>query len=469
MYLTTKVFLLRVVTVCSVVVFLFLTACTPTITEAPAGVSSETSEGERETTGSALEASIGKPSAAELEGTLRVSAPPWIFKKFPLEEVATRFEADHPGVTVDLTRVDKWNAPTYITAWKSGHTPVDVYIGGTGSMLGPVIAGGWLEPMDDMLTGHMAKDKFISSFLAAGHYKRPDGEGTYYPVVPFMGEVAIIGVNTEALQKAGLWAGDAPVLISSWDEEEFFNWFSKLVPQSPTGAHVQIWDREFMQYNYCASIIAMTGTCLEEDGQGFDVTSDAARMWLGYIQKMNEQGVGKWTVTFEDGMSKWKTGAAGSLFAAQGHIMELVSVTEDEADIAYFGWPGAEENGSVLWTHAVWIPKVSPNKELGRAFIREQIFSPYFQQWGFNNYGKLPVLKEYYGEGITWFQDQIPTILAVADASKPIPLFEDMQIYLDVLVKYLPEAAFGRMSVDETLQAIQEESKNLDFTNLRAQ
>jgi len=399
---------------------------------------------------------------------LRVAAPPWIFKKFPLEEVAKRFEKDHPGVKVELMRAEKWSAPLYITEWKTGKTPFDVFVGGSGSMLAPVIVGGWLEPLDDMLYGNMAPEKFVGGFLAAGRYRKPDGEGAYYPVIPFMGEVAIIGVNTKLMKKAGLWKDNRPVPIPSWNEEEFFNWFRKLKKVSPIGAHVQIWDREFMQYNWCGPILAMTRTFLEEDGRGFDVTSDAAKKWLRFLQKMHKEGIGTWTITDDAGYSKWKTGAAGSFYAAQGHIMELVSITGNQSDIAYIGWPGAEKNGSIIWTHSVWIPKVSPHKKLAKQFIREQIFSRYFQQWSFNHYGKLPVIKDFYGEGITWFQDEMPTILAIANASKPIPLFKDLQKYLDILMKYLPEAAFGRMSVEEALKKIQEESKDLDFTDIRA-
>ena len=140
-----------------------------------------------------------------------------------------------------------------------------------------------------------------------------------------------------------------------------------------------------------------------------------------------------WTTTDDQGYSKWKTGTTGSFYAAQGHIMELVSVTEDESDIAYLGWPDADENGSIIWTHSVWIPKVSDKKEAAKTYIREVIFSQKMQQWSFNNYGKLPVMKDYYGDGITWLQDQMPTILSVADASSPIPLFADLQEYLDIL------------------------------------
>ena len=403
---------------------------------------------------------------APAEGQLlRVSAPPWIIKKFPVEEVIERFEADHPDVTVELNAVDKWNSAAYITEWKEGETSVDVFIGGSGSMLAPVIVGEWTEPMDHMLTGNMAPDKFVGGFLAAGKYKKPDGSGDYYPVLPFMGEVSIIGVNTAIAEKAGLMDGANVKPIPSYDEDEFLAWFQALADHSEVGGHVQIWDREYMQYSYCGAIMAMTdGNCFTD--KGFDVTSDAAKKWLTLVQKMNEQGIASYTVTDDEGYDKWKTNNAGSFLAAQGHIMELVNaVTNDESSIAYTGWPGGR---SIIWTHSVWIPKVSPNKELAEAFIREQIFSPYFTQWSFNNYGKLPAIKEYYGDGIERFQDQMPMILSVADNSKPVPLYADMEAYLDVLVTYLPEAAFGRMSVDDALMAIQEETADLDFTDLRA-
>jgi len=416
----------------------------------------------------AAEPQEGQTAEQEVK-TLRVAAPPWIYLKFDLENFAKEFDKNHPEVKLELIRADKWGGPTYITEWKQGTTPFDVFVGGSGSMLAPLIAGGWTEPMDSMFTGDMAQDKFVGGFLSAGHYKKPEDNGTYYPCIPFVGEVSIIGVNTSIMKDAGLWEDGSPTPIPSWEPEAFRNWFGALNEASDLGAHVQIWDREFMQYNYAGPIKAMTGTFMEEDGRGFDVTSDAAKRWLTYLQEMHDEGVAAFTTTDDQGYQKWKTNATGSFYAAQGHIMELVSVTEDESDIAYLGWPDADQNGSIIWTHSVWIPKVAKNKDLAKAFIREVVFSKEMQQWSFNNYGKLPVMKDYYGDGITWFQDQMPTILSVADASSPIPLFADLQEYLDILYKYLPEAAFGRMSVDKALQNIQDESEGLDFSDLRAQ
>jgi spermidine/putrescine-binding protein len=408
----------------------------------------------------------GAEEAAEVK-TLRVAAPPWIFKKFDLENFSTEFDNNHPELKLEMIRADKWSAPTYITEWETGSTPFDVFVGGSGSMLAPIITGEWTEPMDSMLTGDLAKDNFVGGFLAAGKYKKSGG-GSYYPCIPFVGEVSIIGVNTEILKDAGLWQNGKPAPIPSWNEDDFFNWFSKVNDSAELGAHVQIWDREFMQYDYCGPIKAMTGTFMEENGKGFDVTSDAAKKWLRFLQKMHDEGMGVWTTTDDQGYAKWKTGQTGSFYAAQGHIMELVSVTEDESDIAYLGWPDADKNGSIIWTHSVWMPKVAKNKDLGKAYIREVVFSKEMQQWSFNNYGKLPVMKDYYGEGITWFQDQMPVILAVADASSPIPLFGDLQEYLDILFKYLPEAVYGRMDVNQALNKIQQESSGLDFSDLRA-
>jgi len=445
-----------------------ITACAPAaeepVVEGPVAEEAAVEEADVEEVAVEEEAAADEP--AELAGTLQISAPPWIIKKFPLEQAIERFMADHPGVTVELNAVDKWNVATYIAEWKQGETSVDLYVGGSGSMLAPVISGDWSEPLDDMLVDSMAPEMWVGGYLAAGKYMAPDGSGSRYPVLPFMGEVSIIGVNTVIAEKAGLMDGANLKPIPSFEEAEFLGWMQALADNSQVAGHVQIWDREFLQYNYCAPIIAMTGNCFTENG--FDVSSDAAKQWLTLVQKMNETGVAAYTITDDEGYDKWKTNESGSFFAGQGHVMELVNaVTEDESSIVYTGWPG---QGSVIWTHSVWIPRVAADdaKDLAKAFMREQIYTPFFSQWSFNNYGKLPVMKEHFGEGIERFQDQMPIILGVADASKPVPLYTDMEEYLDILNKYLPEAAFGRMSVEDALAAVQAETADLDFTDLRA-
>ncbi len=410
----------------------------------------------------------GQTGGGEVEAqTLRVASPPWIFKKFDLETYCDRFESDHPEITVERIRADKWGGVTYIPEWEAGESSFDVFVGGSGSMLAPLIVGGWTEPMGGMLTGNMAPDKLVGGFLAAGMYKK-DGGGSYYPVLPFMGEVAIIGVNTNILKDSGLWSGDKPVPIPSMNQGEFVGWFAKMKDNAPVGAHVQIWDREFMQYDYCSGIQAQNGTFLAKDGKGFDLSSAAAKKWLGLLQTLYREGLAAYPISDDKGYELWKSGAAGSFFAAQGHVMELPSVTGRNEDIAYTGWPGSDKNGSIIWTHSVWMPKVVKNKDVCRMFIREQVFHKDFGQWSFNNWGKLPIVKEAYGAGITRFQDQMPVILSIADASGPIPLYKDLDKYLDILQKYLTEAAFDRMSVDEALDSVKSEIQDLDFTDVRA-
>jgi ABC-type glycerol-3-phosphate transport system substrate-binding protein len=410
----------------------------------------------------------GKEATQEGPRSLLIAAPPWIKTKTATLAAVESFQKTHPNVTIEVVTVDKWGGPTYIPEWQAGKTSFDLFISGTGTMLAELIVGGWLDPLDDMLTGAMAKEKFVAGFLKEGAYRKADG-GTYYPVIPFLGEEASLGINTEVLKSAGLWKDGKPVGIPSWKEADFFGWFRKLAPFSDQGAHVQIWDKEFIQYNYAAPLLAMTGSFLDSSGKGFDVSSEAARTWMHMVQKLHTDKLANYTVTDTAGYEAWKTGKAGSFFAAQGHTMELVLSAGKPVDaIGYVSWPGAETHGSIIWTHSVWIPKVSRNKDLARAFIQEMVFSKDFQQWQFNNWGKLPVLKEAYGEGIERYAEYMPMILEIADNSQSIPLFKDLQAYADILKKYLPEAAQNRMSVEEALSKIAAESAGLDFTDIRA-
>ena len=247
-----------------------------------------------------------------------------------------------------------------------------------------------------------------------------------------MGEISIIGVNTDLMKEAGLWENERPVPIPDFADDGFFGWFEQLNEASPGGGHLQIYQRPFLLYNYCTGIIAMKGTCFAEGDEGFDVSSDEAKLWLSMLQQLYSDGSAVYSASMDDGYALWKTGSIGSFNAAQGHIMELATITEDESDIAYLGWPGAEDNGSIVWVHSVSIPKVATDnsKVLARAFISEQVFSDFFQQWSFNNYGKMPVLKSAYGEGITRFQSEMPTLLAIADNSMSIPAWEDSEEYM---------------------------------------
>jgi spermidine/putrescine-binding protein len=399
---------------------------------------------------------------------LRIVAPPWAFTKTPLEECAKKFEAAHPGVKVELTRIDKWQVPAFIAEWQTGKSSFDLGITGTGSMLAPVIVGNWIDPLDDLYTGNMSKDKIVTSFFNEGAFKDKNGK-TFYPLIPFVGEASIIGANTEILKKSGLMKGNTPVGIPSFNDKDFYAWFNKIKPNAPVGAAVFPWDKEFMQYDYLAPILAMSGTFLSKDGKGFDVTSPSAKKWLGQLQKLNKDGLGSYTISIDAAIEKWKTGAAGIMFAAQSHAQELVNIPgRQESNLAYIAWPGAEKNGTIIWSHSAWVPKLATQKDLAKAFIKEQIFSIYWQQWTWNHYGKLPVLKEAYGKGITRFANQMPTLLKIAESSKSIPVYTDLQPYLDIMTKYIPEAAYGRMSVDEALKKVQEESAKLDFSDIRA-
>jgi hypothetical protein len=403
------------------------------------------------------------------EKVLKIIAPPWVFLKTPLKECAAKFEKDHPGTKVELTQIDKWAVPTFIAEWQTGKSSFDLNLSGTGSMLAPVITGNWVIPLDDMLVGNMAPEKFVKSALAEGKYKDASGKA-YYPVMPFVLESSTIGVNTAIMQKSGLWKDGKPVGIPSFDDKAFYDWFNKIKPNAQAGAAVFPWDKEFMQYNYAGPILAMSGTFEAKDGKGWDTSSASAKKWLGMLQKLNKDQLGVYTISIDAAIEKWKTGAAGMMYAAQGHAQELAKVPgRKESDVAYISWPGADKNGTIIWTHSVFIPKVisKAQQDLAKQFVKEQVFSKYWQQWTWNNYGKLPAMVEAY-DGLTAYKDSIPMILKTVQNAKSIPLYKDLQTYLDILNKYLPDAAYGRAKVDDTLKKINDETKALDFTDIRA-
>jgi spermidine/putrescine-binding protein len=413
---------------------------------------------------------MGCPAQDTSPKTLTIATPSFVQLKTDTKAAIERFKKNHPNVTIVLTTIDKFDIATAIPEWQANKTSYDLYISGTGSMLSTVIAQNWLEPMDEMLTGAMAKDKFVAGFLKEGYFKKADGKGGYFPMIPFLGEAAIIGVNTDVYKKAGMWKDNKPVGLTSMADADVVAYFKKLSPFAEQGAMVQIWDKEFIQYNYTGPILAMTGTFVDASGKGFDVSSAAAKQWLTTLQRLKKEGLATYTTTDTAGYDAWKTGKAGTFYAAQGHTMELVLSAGKPIDaIAYTSWPGAEKNGSIIWTHSVWIPKVSKNKDVAKQFIKEEVFAKAFQQWHFNNWGKLPVLKEAFGDGIQKYKEYMPLILSIADNSKSIPMWVDLAPYVQIFTKYAVAAAMGNISPDEALAKIKAESAGLNFTDMRAE
>jgi len=399
---------------------------------------------------------------------LRIESDEWILKKFPVRQAAERFQKDHPGIKVTVAPKEyKEFVKSYLLMWQAGKTTTDLGIGGMPLQLAPLVGADLLVDLGDMFTGNMAKEKFVQAYLEAGRFTQ-NGK-PYYPVMPFMGELMTLNVNKKLYAKAGLVdAQGNPLPAKDW--EEFENQLRKLKAVSPGFALSVDWGWNFIFYSYAGGIQAIKGSIYSPTNPKIlDFESKAALKWLTLNQRWIKEGLASsGTITDVNyGRNNFKAGIIPAIYTAHSRFIEA-GQTLGEENTSMVPIPGAMKNGSIIYTHAVYIPKVSPAIDLAKQFIREQIFSRWFQQWGFNHYGKLPVISDYYGEGITWYQKETSKILKIAKRSVAMPKYKGSEELLDILLEQIDPMLLGKQTPAKTLENIRKSiiRRKVDLTRL---
>lgn len=399
--------------------------------------------------------------------TLRIEADSWILQKFPVREAAERFEEDHPDINVKVSPKDYSNyVQTYLMVWKADKTTVDLAIGGMPNELSDLVAPDLLTDLSDILEGNLSEDEFIPGFLYSGRFADEDGE-PYFPTLPFMGEVMALNVNTDIYKEAGLYEDGQPVTADNWGE--FREHLEALQEEVPAHALSVDWGWNFITYSYASGLLALRGDIYGSDGKTLDFESEEAEEWLRMNQEWIEDGLaGKGTVSDVNyGRNNFKAESIAEIYTAHSRTIGAADVLGEDST-SVMSIPGARENGTIAYSHNVYVPKASPNQELAKQFIEEQIFSKWFQQKGFNDYGKLPVLKDYYDDGLTWFQDSVERILEMSENSLYFPKYVDGTELRDVMLEEIHPVLSGEQSPEDALENIREaiDDKDLDLTRL---
>ena len=93
------------------------------------------------------------------------------------------------------------------------------------------------------------------------------------------------------------------------------------------------------------------------------------------------------TITDENyGRNNFNAGIIPAIYTAHSRFIEAGEYLEEY----FYGFSSrSQENGSIVYTHAVYIPKVSPAQDLAKQFIKSKCFLS-----GFNN-GDLIIMENY--------------------------------------------------------------------------
>ncbi len=393
-------------------------------------------------TGIAAASGWSVPRAGQAQGgTLRIGSESWVYKKFNLKEWGTKFGAAHKVGTKFETLPDNDISPELLT-WPKGRTEWDVIVVGLPLFVAPLVGQDLLVDMTDFIKAY-GEDRFVPTFLRDIKFAR--GTGWYWPMVPFLGEVIGVQINTKLYRAAGLVdAKGNPKPIPAWDLGEMIDYFRKLSAVTPLKVGLGLdWDSEFGLHNYLAPLLGARGSIYSKsDPRMIDLESPEAVNVLTLFSRLQKE-----KLLFGD-IAPTAGGSALSNFKAgliPAHATTVSRAIESAANlgaenVSWIFWPGADRHGSITYTHNAFIPKVSPNQKLAADFIREQVLSLPAQVWTFNNFGKLPSQREAY-KHVKWFQKEAEATLRIASISTFEP-------------KYKGIAKLGELFTKETQQAI---------------
>ena len=402
-------------------------------------------------------------SSEELSGTLVVAFESWMIDKYNAHELGARFEADHPGVTVEFITQDSPKDPVFLEWTQTGDSSADIYFGGGIGNLAPAIVDDLLIPWDDIMTGDLAEEKWIPGYLmpVEGY------NGGKYPLLPGLGEVFSFQYNADLAEQAGL-TGPTPTTY-----DEIYDWacaMNKL--EGITGAELHV-GNNFAIGDWGAAMIAANGTNLDADGKpAWD--TPASREFHEFLKKTIDDGCSG-VLTLTD-----TNGARNAVKAGQVGIINESSSRANEASVALcptpdtfpcadreivqqFNYPGGK--GASVFSHDLYIPRVAEdNLALARAFAIEQIWSPYAQEWTAAHYGKLPTLWP------NW--NQLPdnpnfnVLTDVLENSQGGWTFVDSQFLKDTYAEQLGLYIIGDQTLDEMTENLVAANDEADLTSV---
>ncbi len=400
--------------------------------------------------------------------TLRIGSESWVYKKFNLQEWGKQFAAAHK-IGVKFETLPDNDVSPELLSWPRGRTEWDVVVVGLPLFVAPLVGQNLLVDMTQFIKDY-GEDKFVPTFLRDVRFAQ--GKGWYYPMVPFLGELIGIQVNTKLYQKAGLVdAKGNPKPIPAWDLGEMIDYFRKLSVVTPLKVGLGLdWDAEFALHNYLAPILGARGSLYSKsDPRLIDLESPQAVNVLTLYQRLQKE-----KLLFGD-IAPTAAGSALTNFKAgliPAHATTVSRAIESAANlgaenVSWILWPGADQHGSITYTHNAFIPKVSPNQTLAQQFVREQVLSLPAQVWTFNNFGKLPSQREAY-KHVKWFQKEAEHTLAVASISKFEPKYKGIAQLGELFATETQRAILRGTNVGEALGSIREgiKSRNIDLTLL---
>lgn len=383
---------------------------------------------------------------------LRIAGESWQITKLFLEDAAAAFEEDHPDVTVEVqTYADPTVVSNYAIDWASGSTPVDLVVIDGAQFVQQFVSKDLIYDFEKDLDFFSDYDvnKFVPSALEMSRIN-----GNLF-VIPLISEMTVVNMNTKMFRDAGLVDAQGNILVpTTW--KEFHDYAKALTIQDGNGIVTQQgaviqWNKD-MHGTVLGVLQAMNGTIYGADGISIDFNNEGFRSVLQIWKEGVADGSFS-TETFSDteaGRNGYKAGKVAMLIESSGRWVEAGNEFGFE-NVSVCPLPGGM--GTAGYVNGVFIPKCSEATDLAIAFIKEQLLGEHVQTSTLNQYGKLPVITEYFdmADSPDW-----ANIKSAMSSACTYPAYQDSSKLLDEMRSIIQEGLVSTDGVDVTIQNLQD-------------
>lgn len=386
------------------------------------------------------------------ERVLRIAGESWHISKLFIEEAARAFEADHPGVKVDVqTYAEPTVVSNYAIDWANGSTPVDIVVIDGAQFVQQFVAKDLIYDFEKDLD--FFKDYPIDQFVPSA-IDMSRLNGNLY-VIPLITEVTVVNLNTKMFREAGLVDADGNILTpTTW--EEFHDFAQKLTIRDANGTVTQQgaviqWNKD-MHGTVFGVLQAINGTIYKDDGITIDFDNEA----FGEVLKIWKEGVkdGSFSIeTFADteaGRNGYKAGNVAMLIESSGRWIEGGNEFGME-NVSVCPLPGT--GGTSGYVNGVFMPKCAENIDLAIEFIQGYLLGEYPQTNTLNQYGKLPVINKYFNMATA---EDWANIKDSLDSACTYPAYQDSSKLIDEMRIIIQEGLTSEDDVSVTLQKLQQ-------------
>jgi multiple sugar transport system substrate-binding protein len=400
--------------------------------------------------------------AVQTDQLVRVMAEAWMFKKYPMREAAARFEANHPGVRVELIKSPDGSPTRLLVSMMSNRSDFDLFFGTVENTVAMWGARDLLIPWNDIAEGRpkLQRDAFIPVFYDLNRF------GTKQFGIPISAELNLFSVNKHFAREAGLLDSDDNVIPArTWDD--VFDYARRMTRRDDEGNIKTV--GLSLNWTNCSTVLyaaikAEQGRIVNPNSALPDIHADEVRRLLTLTAQGAAEGITTLAAMSDvnEPRSDLKAGLVAMILTSHSRYIEAQE-TLGPNSTTIMSVPG-RSGGVTGDTRSAVIPRNSQAIDLAIAFTQEELLAPYFSRFAWEKYGKLPCALDVFD---TLKEPEAHILAKLSEQSDPDPKFRDDLPMVDAVRRNVQSFLSGQMELDPMLARLEQELSDLNLSDIR--